>query len=51
MDRGYHMVSVTDPHSRVLGFLDRINTYHAGDKNIGERIAQPFLLDLYNANI
>jgi hypothetical protein len=22
-DRGYHVVSVTDPYGRILGFLDR----------------------------
>jgi CBS-domain-containing membrane protein len=24
-DRGCHMVSVTDPYGRVVGFLDRTN--------------------------
>jgi hypothetical protein len=23
VDKGYHVVSVTDPHGRILGFLDR----------------------------
>jgi hypothetical protein len=26
-DRGYHMVSVTDLYGRILGFLDRYETY------------------------
>jgi hypothetical protein len=26
-DRGYHVVSVTDPYDRILGFLDRIRYF------------------------
>jgi hypothetical protein len=26
-DRGYHVVSVTDPYGRILGFLDRIRYF------------------------
>jgi hypothetical protein len=31
-DRGYHVVSLTDPYGHILGFLDRKNSSHCYKK-------------------
>jgi hypothetical protein len=33
VDRGYHVVSMTDPYGRILGFLDRNKFIYDDDHN------------------
>jgi hypothetical protein len=48
-DRGCHVVSVTDPYNRILGFLDRWEnqkeTENQEDLNVEGRIILKYNLD------